>query len=78
MTPKENAKDLVDKFYDTTPNEAFIDEPLVLSTPYSSWGQAKQCAIIAVDEVLNLVCAMDGKDYWQSYYEEVKQEIELL
>ena len=39
---------------------------------------AKQCALIAVDEILNLVCAMDGKYHWQEFYEEVKQEIEKL
>ena len=81
MTPKEKAKELVDKFYDTTPNEAFIDEPLVLSTPYSSWGQAKQCALIAVDELINTASPvydsfwpMNTKDYWQ----EVKQEIKNI
>ena len=86
MTPKEKAKELVDKFYDTTPNEAFIDEPLVLSTPYSSWGQAKQCALIAVDEILNDYSYMQNIRNANSnqihsrrvYWQEVKQEIKNI
>ena len=40
---------------------------------------AKQCALIAVDEILNVTAGLNG---WiggfQSYWEEVKQEIEKL
>ena len=79
MTHKEKAKDLVDKFYQTTPNETWINEPLgEFMETYTAWGQAKQCALIAVDEILNLVCCMDGKEHWQEYYEKVKIEIENL
>ena len=52
MTPQEKAKYLVDKFYQTTPNEAWINEPLGISEEYKAWKQAKQCALIAVDEIL--------------------------
>ena len=41
--------------------------------------RAKQCALIAVDEILNVTAGLNG---WiggfQSYWEEVKQEIEKL
>ena len=73
MTPKEKAKKLFDDFYDTTPNEAWINEPLGLSKEYKAGKQAKQCALIAVDEILD-VC----KTYLSSYYLEVKKEIEKL
>lgn len=53
MTPKEKANELVDKFYQTTPNEAWVNEPLGISEEYKAWKQAKQCALIAVDEILN-------------------------
>ena len=73
MTPKEKAEDLVDKFYQTTPNEAWINEPLGISEEYKAWKQAKQCALIAVNEIL------EADDcYGRLYWEEVKQEIEKL
>jgi hypothetical protein len=64
MTPKEKAKELVDKY----------DELFFYPTQ-----RAKQCALIAVDEVLNNYYKnhfQNGKkiDYWI----EVKQEIEQL
>jgi len=74
MTPKEKAKELFDKFYDTTGEH---------------WNAHKvsiECALIAVDEIINTL-NMDIRDvdvrgnilfdlieYWQ----EVKKEIELL
>jgi hypothetical protein len=63
MTPKDKAKELVDKF-------------TVVGLQQRNEGV--QCALIAVDEILELICCMDGKNYWQDYYEEVKEEIEKL
>lgn len=65
MTPKEKASELINKY----------DETL---TYLESKAKAKQCALIAVDEILNLVCCMDGKEHWQEYYEQVKIEIQNL
>ena len=62
MTPKEKAEELHVEYWHLT-NDARL---------------AKQCALIAVDEILNLVCCMDGKEHWQEYYEKVKIEIENL
>ena len=62
MTAKEKAQELVEKF-----NK---NEKLFHSIDFY---QAKQCALIAVDEILN-VC----KTYLSSYYLEVKKEIEKL
>ena len=84
MTPKEKAEELVDKFYQTTPNEYFVNEPIGIKGRYKSWEQAKQCALIAVDEILNGYefdsldiehkRIMDNINFW----DEVKQEIEKL
>jgi hypothetical protein len=70
MTPKEKAKELIDKMYATQGPEYGITED-----------EAKQCAIIAVDEILDSI----DWDYYEGskqtehmYWKEVKQEIELL
>lgn len=60
MTPKEIAEELVNKY----------DETL---TYLESKEKAKQCAIIAVNEILKH-CYEVMKPFW----EEVKQEIEKL
>jgi hypothetical protein len=69
MTPQEKAQQLINAF-----------------VPHVRWkmGQedviqrAKECALIAVDEILNVTVGLtdftDDFDYWQ----EVKQEIEKL
>jgi len=69
MTPKEKAKDLLDKFS----NVALLDSY-----------EAKQCALVAVDEILaellEIVMVTSSKYIIKhtNYYQEVKQEIELL
>ena len=62
MTPKEKAKELVNKYLDNIP---FAN---------NSIERAKQCALIAVDEIL--FEASDEDDI--SWFKKVKQEIELL
>ncbi len=81
MTPKEKAVDLLDRFYNTTPNENWFNPPLgLIRQEYKSWQQAKECAIIAVNEIIsqssNKVVHLNRKgltdyDYWW----EVKKEI---
>ena len=89
MGPKEKAIELVDKFYQTTPNEGWLNPPLGSSSmEYTAWGQAKECALIAVDEMIvqngDIYLAMLGdkaNDYYgkmNGYLFEVKQEIEKL
>ena len=80
MTPKEKAKELVDKFYQTTPNETWIDEPSgEFMETYTAWGQAKQCALVAVDEILNHHHQSQGLYRIDKYFwEQVKKEIEKL
>ncbi len=64
MTPKEKARELVDKYYHlfSVELENTID-----------YREAKQCALIAVDEVIE-ECRVGMDWFWQ----EVKEEIELL
>lgn len=74
MTPKEKAEELVDRLYQTTPNEGWFNPPLGLQEQYKSWKQAKECALICCNEVLGYMGADRGTEFWQ----QVKQEIEKL
>ena len=68
MTPKEKAKELIDKMYG--------DE-----VDYMTEEQAKQCALIAVDEIIEAnPIAFDEDDNCiaKQWWKEVKKEIELL
>lgn len=77
MTPNEKAKKLVDDLYQTTPNETWFNPPLgYLTMEYKAWDHAKQCALIAVDEIMNALC--DNGSWDSVYWESVKQEIEKL
>jgi hypothetical protein len=71
MTPKEKAKQLVEKFTDIE-NEY---------NEYSDFKQAKQCALIAVDELIKTVdmCIPHlNAETYAGYWKEVKCEIEVL
>jgi hypothetical protein len=59
MTPKEKAQELFDKYFEVTNN----------------YYQAKQCALIAVDEILSVIHPTPYNVY---YWQEVKKEIEAL
>ena len=65
MTPKEKAIELAEKM------------AIYHWTNVCNYEEAKQCALIAVDEILNINSV--DKDYDLSYFwEEVKQELEKL
>jgi hypothetical protein len=68
MTPKEKAEELVDKF----------NNPDRTNYPYVH--NAQQCALIAVDEILDLIDTIYDYDResLNPYWLEVKQEIEKL
>ena len=66
MTPKEKAKELYNKFYNTSSHPHHVE---------SRKNNAKQCALIAVDEMIKeLERCFIHNEYWQ----EVKTEIEAL
>ena len=74
MKAKEKAKELVDKFepYVIRYTQGDVVGYLDQETPILEY--QKQCALIAVDEILKL--DIYKSDQW--YWEEVKQEIEKL
>jgi hypothetical protein len=68
MTAKEKAEDLFNKFKEFTEDWDVLDGYVV------DIYRAKQCALIAVEEVLGYMGADRGTEFWQ----EVKIEIEKL
>jgi hypothetical protein len=80
MTPQEKASDLVRSFYDKIEDVESVDDKGWSSNSYlleySVKLASKQCALIAVDEILKTFdCTTPHQvEYWQ----EVKQEIEKL
>jgi hypothetical protein len=67
-TPREKARKLVQKIH-----ELDLDRD-----DYNgiTWSMAKQCALIAVDEILDVLNVIDN--FEMIYWEQVKQEIEKL
>ena len=93
MTPKEKAKELVDKYYQLAESiewtdkqtsekaEKFNDE--LGSDVLKYWNElSKQSALIAVDEILNENSIREGDNdeiiTYEPYWLKVKQEIEKL
>jgi hypothetical protein len=62
MTPKEKAEELVCEFYDL---------PIMHAT-------AKECALIAVDEIIKAMDNVMLPNPFKQYWNKVKQEIEKL
>ena len=83
MTPQEKAKELVNRFILVNSESVELETgeyELLLSL---SKEDAKQCALIAVDEVLqnvNPYRSTIGRGYLtdEEFYQEVKKEIEKL
>ena len=64
MTPQDKAKELVDLF-------------TVVGLQQRNEGI--QCAILCVDQILQVVSSKSlSSEFWIMYYEQVKQEIEQL
>jgi hypothetical protein len=79
--PKEKALKLCDAFYQFLPLEQHvITTNGDLSWEYDGWKNAKQCALIAVDEILDSVIISDltTAENQFKYWEEVKNEINKL
>ena len=75
MTPKEKAVELVDKYFIACHKSSDLE---------LSWKVCKQCALIAVDEVLqydiNAKCESQFviQERIEEYWKQVKTEIEKL
>ena len=70
MTLKIKAIELFGKYYDTI-------TPCNNSTPLTRTMQAKECAFIAIDEILK-VCEFHKLIAEKEWWQEVKQEIQNL
>ena len=73
MTPKEKAEELVKKMYSVHSNSA---SDITLHF-------AKECALVAVDEIINTDMLIDEDTYvmtpsYLQFWQEVKNEIEKL
>lgn len=74
ISPQEQAEELVDQMY-----YQIFDQ----RTP-DTWNKSKQCALVAVDNILNKFGALtDGKSHYCDYaaikyYTQVKEAIEKL
>ena len=67
MTPKENAAEMIEAFMNIKQQE-LGDHSII------HYRTAKQCALIAVDEILNAINPFGqflGKDYWQEEQQEI-------
>lgn len=81
ISPKEKAQELIGKFYKYSRQDS---SGFLVSNEDMYIKNAKQCAIICVDEILNnFGTLVDGKDHYCAYfttqfYEEVRKELGLL
>jgi hypothetical protein len=66
MTPKEKANELFDKMFLIIENKGMYDDLY----------RAKECALIAVDEILSIIWWSYDNDKF--FWQDVKQEIEAL
>jgi hypothetical protein len=81
MTAQEKADELIDKMYYVGRYDDKEDY-----NPAMAWERAKQCALIAVDEIVKFMemddeyndCLYFANSKWVQYLIEVKQEIEKL
>ena len=75
MTPKEKAKDLIETFAEELPK---IEYGVLIE---SDWNASKQCALIAVEEIIKELHFSDTNYNLIEkihYYGEVKKEIRKL
>jgi len=74
MTPKEKADELIDKMYYIGRYDDKEDY-----NPAMAWERAKQCALIAVDEIINHHSQEQGLYRIDTYYwKQVKSELQSL
>ena len=83
MTAKEKAKQLVQRFYFSLPNNGSFTG---LNNINRRWEEGKKCALIAIDEIINSNPTSQRSDPFLgnrtyenvNYWKDVKQEIEKL
>jgi hypothetical protein len=80
MTPKEKAEELFNKFNKVEIYISIEPRDIECEIKHTQGNTTKQCALIAVDEILSMGIMSDSGDWRmaKSYWQEVKQEIEKL
>jgi hypothetical protein len=79
MTPREKAEELFTKFTDIEHLGVYGSYDGTWEWSSSLWRQqAKESAIIAVDEIINAMPYIDNIQIFIDYWNEVKHEIEKL
>jgi hypothetical protein len=78
MTPKEKAIEIVNKYIDLSDECDCLEYSCICFKMYEY--KAKQCAIIAVDEILLIRKEIWDDFHWEyfKYWQEVKKEINEL
>lgn len=74
MTAKEKAQEIVNQFrkYSSGEDEYYMFSPAIEKE------NAKLCAVLAVDEIIDAVIPLDEIDRYITYWQEVKKEIHKL
>jgi hypothetical protein len=86
MTPKEKAQELFGKFWRETPQpytervEYYKESKLIFNDWDKDWTNrlAKQCVLIAVDEIMNVIIGSYDYELEKIYWQDVKNEISAL
>lgn len=85
MTPQEKAQELIDKYLNAVMHFPYIDseDGRCIGTGYMVFQSAKQCALIAIEEVLSAIKNYQADDpefqeMYENYYEQIKAEINKL
>jgi hypothetical protein len=81
MTPKEKARELIDKYLDIE-NYNNLNLDLFCDECGMNIQSAKYCALIAVDQIIKLLVDLSNNNFTYltevMYYQKVKQELEKL
>jgi len=76
MTPQQKSKDLINSFYYSLPNNG---SETGLNSTTERYKEAIQCALIAVDEIINHHSQEQGLYRIDTYYwQQVKSELQSL
>ena len=78
MTPKEKAKQLLQRFYFSLPNNGSLSDGINCCD--DRWNEGKQCALITVSEILKLEPPELSylEPFSKSWWQEVELEIKKL
>ncbi len=70
---KKAAKQLIEKFYFALPNNGSLSG---INNINDRWNEAVDCALIAVDEIIDAMDRVLFPNPFRQYWETIKEEIE--